>query len=264
MGQRFRFVCLQRSFAFSVTGPRAKKVKNKSQQIERYRKEGKVWFMHLNIRSIDKNFEELMLYVEGLENKPSVLCLSETWDYGTIIPELYQIPGYKVPFVNKGENRNGGVALYILSSIKGSELSTTSKINCTTVELDFDSMQIRVACIYNSPSSNKNEFVVELSKYLSSFENTRVPFYILGDINIDLMSNNSISKTYVNEMSIHGFSQELYEPTRCFGQSATLLDHIFHNDVLPAVTSGIMDIGVTDHHATFIEVPISLKSENRK
>ena len=65
-------------------------------------------------------------------------------------------------------------------------------------------------------------------------------------------------------MSINGFSQELFEPTRCFGQSATLLDHIFHNNVLPVVTSGILDVGITDHHATFIEIPISLKTENTK
>ena len=65
-------------------------------------------------------------------------------------------------------------------------------------------------------------------------------------------------------MSINGFSQELFEPTRCFGQSATLLDHIFHNNVLPVVTSGILDVRITDHHATFIEIPISLKTENTK
>ena len=50
--------------------------------------------LHLNIRSIKKNFENFRLFLNSINFTFSVICLSETWwdDLATIEKSLYELP----------------------------------------------------------------------------------------------------------------------------------------------------------------------------
>ena len=52
--------------------------------------------LHLNIRSIKKNFENFKLFLNSINFTFSVICLSETWwDYlATIEKSLFELPSY--------------------------------------------------------------------------------------------------------------------------------------------------------------------------
>ena len=53
-----------------------------------------VTIMHINVRSIKKNLDNLEALILGLESPPSVLCLSETWLKENDDPKCYLIQGY--------------------------------------------------------------------------------------------------------------------------------------------------------------------------
>ena len=52
--------------------------------------------LHLNIRSIKKNFESFKLFLNSINFTFSVICLSETWwdELATIEKSLFELPSY--------------------------------------------------------------------------------------------------------------------------------------------------------------------------
>jgi len=79
------------------------------------------------------------------------------------------------------------------------------------------------------------------------------PVYIFLDTNIDLMKYGSNhNSNYLLELSMgFGFLQLISKVTRIQGESATLLDHIFTNDVVNVTSSGVIIDSYSDHFITF-------------
>jgi len=80
-----------------------------------------------------------------------------------------------------------------------------------------------------------------------------LPVYIFSDTNIDLMKYGSNhNSNYLLELSMgFGFLQLISKVTRIQGESATLLDHIFTNDVVNVTSSGVIIDSYSDHFITF-------------
>ena len=76
---------------------------------------------------------------------------------------------------------------------------------------------------------------------------------IMGDFNIDLLKYNSHEKTndYVDNIFSQGFLPLITKPTRVTSSSATLIDHIYSNDICSNSTSGIVLTDVADHFGIF-------------
>ena len=76
---------------------------------------------------------------------------------------------------------------------------------------------------------------------------------IIGDFNIDLLKYNSHEKTndYVDNIFSQGFLPLITKPTRVTSSSATLIDHIYSNDICSNSTSGIVLTDVADHFGIF-------------
>ena len=75
----------------------------------------------------------------------------------------------------------------------------------------------------------------------------------MGDMNIDLLKFEVHRRTddYLNNLFSHGFLPDISKPTRVTNTSATLIDHIYTNDITSAFHSGISIIDVADHLGTF-------------
>ena len=69
-----------------------------------------------NIRSIDKNLDELMVLLEQFSNKLDVIVLSETFHVADL--DLYKINSYEIFYSHGKLNRNDGVVVYVKSGIK--------------------------------------------------------------------------------------------------------------------------------------------------
>ena len=68
----------------------------------------------MNIRSLENHFDNLMMFIEDQKlNRPSVICLTETWLSDDSTLSLFEIPEYHRLFLNAGVNRNSGAVIYV-------------------------------------------------------------------------------------------------------------------------------------------------------
>ena len=76
--------------------------------------------IHINIRSINKNFEHFKSFYSKLGYMFDVICFTETWDDANVnlaSNSNFQLPGYSI--VSQARNnglKGGGVALYVLKT----------------------------------------------------------------------------------------------------------------------------------------------------
>jgi hypothetical protein len=75
---------------------------------------------------------------------------------------------------------------------------------------------------------------------------------IMGDFNIDLLKYNTHNKTndYIDNVFAKGFLPLILKPTRITQSTATLIDHIYSNDIKSNSTSGIIINDLVDHFRT--------------
>ena len=80
---------------------------------------------------------------------------------------------------------------------------------------------------------------------------------VMGDFNIDLVKfGNHDKKTsdYINNIFPLGFMPMILKPTRISQTSATLIDHIYSNDIFSSSTSGLIVTDVADNLGVFFLV----------
>ena len=65
-----------------------------------------------NIRLLTKNFDDLQVLLESLSEKPSAICLTETWLKEYNHTKSMFLEGYR-PLVNINSKKGGGVAIFI-------------------------------------------------------------------------------------------------------------------------------------------------------
>ena len=76
-------------------------------------------FIHLNIRSLNHNFEYLTDFLNLLTKKPEIICISETW-LNNINNNNLNIPNYKQVIYNRhcqDKRRGGGVCIYVTNNL---------------------------------------------------------------------------------------------------------------------------------------------------
>ena len=76
---------------------------------------------------------------------------------------------------------------------------------------------------------------------------------IMGDMNIDLLKFETHLRTneYLDSIFANVFLPLISKPTRVTTSSATLIDHMYTNDIASSHHSGIIINDVADHFGTF-------------
>ena len=110
-------------------------------------------------------------------------------------------------------------------------------------------MIVGVLYIPNSePLAYIDIFSNNLEKIMDIIQNKNKYGLIMGDINKGLLKFEVHRRTddYLNNLFSHGFLPVISKPTRVTNISATLIDHIYANDITSSFHSD-----VADHHGTF-------------
>eukprot|EP00111_Clytia_hemisphaerica_P014268 TCONS_00042031-protein len=81
------------------------------------KQDGNMSFLHTNIRSYNKNFDELNTILSKVPYKFDFIGLTETWDSPSSPIEPQQLPGYHPVEAIEGTSQNGGVIAYIKDDI---------------------------------------------------------------------------------------------------------------------------------------------------
>ena len=76
----------------------------------------------LNIRSIQKNFNELIFYLQAFHYSSALIILTETWRNDT--SEFNEIKGYKSFFKSTFKNKASGVAIFVKYELNPEKNST--------------------------------------------------------------------------------------------------------------------------------------------
>lgn len=212
--------------------------------------------LHNNIRSIDKNFDELNVVLSQLNFKPDCIILSETWKISDV--NKYCLDGYCVIYNNGTFNKNDGVIAFVNGDLRFDfEVIRMGEIEVVVVDITKYNIQIQVIALYRSPSGSIAKFNEDLGILLDNCRKKKkydMSFFV-GDINVDILGGNSEAEEYLNVMSEYGYESMINDYTRVTTISKSCLDHIFvkTNFDLEMYKSGILQTSITDHYITFIE-----------
>lgn len=237
-----------------------------SEQFPKIRDDNCVSLLHINIRSLPKNFENLKILLASINHKFSIIALSETW-LKTTPHSYYSLPGYELVVNNRHGRGGGGVALYIsndLHFITREDLNISDEsLESLFVEISNPTTKNIIAgVIYKAPSVVHDKFMTSLQNICSRITCVNKHCLISGDFNINLINySNPTSQSFIDLLTTHTFLPLIDKPTRITDSSATLIDNIFCN-VLPCPNSGILLSDITDHLPIFMYMYI--ESSNSK
>ena len=213
--------------------------------------------MHVNIRSISANGDELVAYLETLILKFDIICLTETWlNDDNFIDNIFT--GYIGYHSMRQNRRGGGVSIYVNNEFVSKELHEFS-CNLDHIEIVFadviqNNKHFIIGSCYRPPSqSNYSNFISSFFQKVSFLNSQSDDLIICGDFNLDLLkiqTINNVSDFYdnVNTLSL---VPTITKPTRVSTNCHSLIDNILVSKPFN-YSSGLLSFDVSDHFPIFI------------
>ena len=214
--------------------------------------------IHVNIRSLQKNFETLQELLCLLPLTPQIICLSETRIFCNSLINI-DLPNYKL-YHTDSTTRAGGVAIYVLDTIQVQILSNLSlNVNgCEDIWIKLSLSDIIIGVIYRHPPTNNiKQFLDQMNKNLELLNNK---IYLIGDFNINIDQSkypSRIAVDYINMLNSNGLFHLITLPTRVTNTSSTVIDHIITNDSKHSIFPGIIKCDISDHYPVFCSIDIN-------
>lgn len=214
----------------------------------------------MNIQGLTTNLNQLKLLMDA--KQPIAAILSETHITFDINHSEINIKGYNLLRCNSHSRHTGGVIIYVKKDVRFKLLKNCSidkELWLLGIELRLENISYSVYGVYNRCSESK------YIRFLSDFCENEIDFskinVIIGDINIDLLSDYHYSKKLKECMNDSTMKQIVTEPTRITRSSKTLIDHIMTNDVNQVKYKILNDELISDHSTVQIilkksEIPI--------
>ncbi|XP_065672061.1 uncharacterized protein LOC136089894 [Hydra vulgaris] len=219
--------------------------------------------LHINIRSLKKNFESLKQFLYKIKIDFQIICLSETWcqDKNVENDSYFQIPNYNVVHqIRDLGKEGGGLCMFIKNSLLfkfNSNLnSITNDYESLCVEIiNKASKNIVVHALYRPPSGNINAFKDHIKNLIENKLNLNKSVYFVGDINLNNLDYdvNKQTNKFFNFIFQSGYIPIINKPTRVTSGSATSIDQIITNEFINTkIKTGIFKTDISDHFPIFI------------
>lgn len=216
-----------------------------------------------NISSIPLHFDTFTVQVlDFLNFQFDVISICET-RLNDNLSSLYSLNNYLNYFQNKSTS-GGGIVIYIRKTFQSFQLKHISfqlpHIESLFIKITHPHTYI-VGMLYRPPNTNIADFLASMDTILQHLTNdSRVPCYITGDFNINLLKHKTDNnvKELINLLYSYYMFPVVTKPTRVTQTSASLIDHIWTNDIHSHQNSGIMNITISDHFPVFASFSRSL------
>ena len=222
---------------------------------------------HLNIRSVNKNFENLKNLLQEIKHDFKVIILSESWlkDENANQNSLYQIANY-IPIhqIRKGSSKGGGVSIYIHKTLnyklRCDKGICNPDIEALTIEIIKENQKILIITgIYRPPRGDEKNFRKEYKKLIENKNESNKQIFLIGDINLnslDYETSNCIKNFFYLLLFYLSFKNSIFpiitRPTRVTRTSTTSIDHILTNAILTRkIHSSILQTDISDHFPIF-------------
>jgi len=220
---------------------------------------------HHNIRSFNCNMDSLSVFLNSLNVMKPIIVLTETWFNANT---SYEIDGYNGYHSFRHERGGGGVSIFILKSLLSSERPTLNLseeiIETCCVKVSFNAhFSFNVLAMYRPPSKPCDDnFGNYLDGLLSENFVASDNVYMVGDLNVDLLSDSPSKGILTNVLASFGFipliTQITHPSIRPDGRDS-ILDHVWTNQ-LTRLSSGVFDVDITDHYPVFVNLTVPCKS----
>ena len=225
--------------------------------------------IHLNIRSILRHLDELILQLQGHK----IIGISETWLTERVDDRILHFPGYSIirqdrvaiPPKTKPK-KGGGLLLYIIEELEAYVEVLEPHCHCTVYSEELwikitppGQKHMILGLIYRPPSGN-------IDSFMHNFNNTALKLlgignpcsrecYIIGDMNIDYLQPSTLNTKKLKELEFrYNLRQIILTPTRTTSKSKSIIDLIFttvSKDLI--VSSGVdYNISISDHVPVYI------------
>ena len=226
--------------------------------------------LHLNIRSMNANFENFKTFLEQTEFAFNVICLSETWLSNNSFREnsVYHLPNYDaIPLERKTKKRGWGVLMYVRNNLMYKVRNDLSISDCNreflTIEIiNKESKNTIITCCYKPPRANTETFTAHLQLMFHKCSLEKKKIFVLGDLNLNALNYEESGeiKNFYDELFQYGIIPLINKPTRVTSTSATLIDNILTNSFFDtSLKKGIVKTPISDHFPIFTSFQTSTK-----
>lgn len=224
--------------------------------------------LNVNIRSLSKNFDKLRECMKSVDHDFSIIAVSET-HLKQKPHEYFDIPGYKIEYMNRTGRDKGGVCMYISNKLKYKLRTDLCKANSNFescfVEIENNNQKNIIAgTIYRAHTPIDN-FVTDIDPIFQKIIAEKKINYVMGDFNIDLLKDDIHRPThdYLDLIYSYSLIPTIFKPTRITETSATIIDNILTNNE-NTVNSAILVTDISDHLPTIITTDFKMKSKVTK
>ena len=228
--------------------------------------------LHINIASLSLHIDDLKMLLKLLDHPFDIIGVSETKIRQGHDPLInICLEGYEF-IQTPTKSYFGGVGIFVKSSYDYVIRTDLSKSIHNIAESVFIEIQNKskknliAGCIYrhHSPLAEFiDSFLNETLSQLGKEQNKICT--LLGDFNVDLLKSDCDLNTtnFIDLLSSNGFRPLILQPTRVTGDSATLIDNIFINDIEARSNGGNITSSISDHFPQFCTLNIFEKIHKR-
>ena len=215
--------------------------------------------LHLNIRSIQSNINQLTTHLSLLNHSFPIIALTETW-LTDKNHDIYSIPGYNHSSAHRKSRTGGGVSIFSRADLQFTNRSDlgimTEIVEAIFIEVDKSSFHTKrdviIGAIYRPPNTSLDDFNQFMTDLLAKIHREGKRCFLTGDFNINLLDipHHTPSNNFLDLMYSHSFYPLINRPTR--PASGTLIDNIFFNtpEIAP-VLCGALLTDISDHYPIF-------------
>ena len=231
--------------------------------------------IHVNLRSMKKNFEEFRDLLAELQFSFSMICITETWLANSSFESdsSMHLANYKsYHYERKTGKKGGGVCVFMHETLKykiRANLSVSRAANETLViEIDQKKEKnILISVNYRPPGSNIAAYTAYLENFFIDITKEDKRTIFLGDFNLDCLkySENSSVESFYNTLLSHGQVPLINKATRVTETTQTGIDNIFTNCFFEEnLNSGIIKTDISDHFPIFVVMSIENSKPTKK
>lgn len=191
----------------------------------------------------------------------SFICLglSESWLHELVDTNLVKLVGFHECRLDRAtKKRGGGLITFIRKDIEWFQLGSEYNVSTENIEV-LSIVLIRkgikkmcVTSLYIPPKANIGSAIEQLTIIGEKVSEENMDWVIGGDLNVNLIESNSRIQQvncFASNMLLH---QIIKRCTRKTKDSATLIDHIYVNDIEKLLSSGCIPYGVSDHDIIYV------------
>ena len=225
-------------------------------------KEQLIILLSINCQSIHAKYNEILGCIDNFRNKgimPTMLACQELWVNTEANLDVFNVEGYNWHTNLRKHQRGGGVGILIQKQYKVDRLferiSFKERI-CESIclKVSLNGFKFVVLNTYRPPNQSNDEIEQFFDTYLELLDRIfalDLPFFIVGDINLDLLKLNDInshSMRLVEALNFNGVLNTITKATRITRTSATLID-IFGvgNFIQNLMLSCVLTSQISDH-----------------